>query len=368
MPEPSHHDALAAGPDGIVVTDDAGVVTYVNAAAAHIAAIDARAARGQVLDEVLPLRDADGASWWSCTQPFGGLTTRTRQPERLVWLPDGAQVFVTAAYIRAGGPGTALTQLVVGLRPATERMRIERRGAELVAVAAHELRSPLTSIKGFTGTLLAKWDRFTDDQRRLLLETVDADAHRLTRLIGDLLDVARIDAGQLVLRPMWVDVASHARQAIARLVGSGEQAERFVLAVGADVPEVWADPDKVDQVLSNLLENAVRHGSGTITMAVDPNTEVADNEVADNEVADGAARGHGVVVAVSDEGAGVPEHLAARTFQKFWRTGNGGTGLGLYVVRGIVDAHGGSIGVDRADGGGARFRFRLPVGAPDVPA
>lgn len=362
MPEPSCHDALAAGPDGIVVTDHVGVVTYVNAAAARIATIDVRESPGRPLDEVLPLLDADGASWWSCTQPFGGLGTRTRQPERLLWLPDGAQVFVTAAYVRAGGPGTALTQLVVGLRPATERMRLERRAAELVAVAAHELRSPLTSIKGFTGTLLAKWDRFTDDQRRLLLETVDADAHRLTRLIGDLLDVARIDAGQLVLRPMWVDVASNARQAIARFVDSGELAERFVLAVGADVPKVWADPDKVDQVLSNLLENAIRHGSGTVTMAVVP-----DNEVADDEVADGAGRGHGVVVAVSDEGAGVPEHLVARAFQKFWRTGNGGTGLGLYVVRGIVDAHGGSIDVDRADGGGARFRFRLPVGAPDVP-
>ena len=125
------------------------------------------------------------------------------------------------------------------------------------------------------------------------------------------------------------------------------EAGRLGRELGA-LPEMWVDPDKFQQVIGNLVENALRHGDGTVTITVAP-------------VEDGA------VVTVSDEGEGIPEATATRVFTRFWRGGDrrGGTGLGLYIVKGLIEAHGGSVAVGRAAGGGAEFRFVLPAGTPD---
>jgi signal transduction histidine kinase len=247
--------------------------------------------------------------------------------------------------------------VIVSLRDTEARRRTERSHAELIATVAHELRSPLTSVKGFTATLLAKWERFTDDQKRLMLETVDADAGRVTRLIAELLDISRIDSGRLEVRRQPVDIGAAVGRHIQAHVAAGHPAGRFLLRVRHPLPGLWADPDKIDQVLSNLLENAVRHGEGTVTIDVEPSPEPRERG--------GGGGGGGTTVTVSDEGPGIPEESMKRVFTRFWRgSKRGGTGLGLYIVKGIVEVHGGSITVGRASGGGARFRFTLPVGAP----
>src|SRR5207342_1813300 len=157
------------------------------------------------------------------------------------------------------GPGP-LRHLVISLRGAQQRARLERVRADLVTTVAHELRSPLTSVKGFTATLLAKWDRFNDDQKRLMLETVNADADRVTRLITELLDIARIESGRLTVRRQVVDLGRVATRHVAGIVMSGEHPDRFSVRVGQAIPEMWLDADKIDQIVANLLENAVRHG------------------------------------------------------------------------------------------------------------
>ncbi|MEU3355520.1 ATP-binding protein [Streptomyces sp. NPDC037389] len=342
-----HADDL---PDGLVVADATGRITCFNAAAARIAAVRPGDALGRQLDSALPLEDLDGRRWWAVTDPYGGLATRTGQPERNLLLPGGRQVLVSARYVRerAGGP---VVRVVVQLRGTEARRRTERSHAELIATVAHELRSPLTSVKGFTATLLAKWERFTDDQKRLMLETVDADADRVTRLIAELLDISRIDSGRLEVRRQPVDMAAAVRRHVASYTRAGMRPERFEVKVADSLPALWADPDKVDQVLGNLLENAVRHGEGVVTIEVTPALMKAHAE--------------GTAVTVSDEGPGIPEESMARVFTRFWRgSKRGGTGLGLYIVKGIVDAHGGTITVGRAVHGGAQFRFTLPVGAP----
>jgi signal transduction histidine kinase len=242
---------------------------------------------------------------------------------------------------------------VVTLRGTEARRRTERSHAELIATVAHELRSPLTSVKGFTATLLAKWERFTDDQKKLMLETVDADANRVTRLIAELLDISRIDSGRLEVRRQPVDIAAAVQRHVDAHVAAGQRPDRFTVRVAQPLPALWADPDKVDQVLGNLLENAVRHGEGTVTIDVEPSFSAQER------------RSTGTAVTVSDEGPGIPEESMGRVFTRFWRgSKRGGTGLGLYIVKGIVEAHGGTISVGRAPGGGAQFRFILPVGAP----
>jgi PAS domain S-box-containing protein len=341
-------------PDGIVVADEAGRVTVFNRAAARLTGVEPSDALGKDLFDVLPLTDGDGRDWWECTDPYHGLATRTRHPERPLYLRDGTEVLVCLSYVRerrqGGGPGTVL-RLVVALHDAVQRARLERSRADLVSTVAHELRSPLTSVKGFTATLLAKWHRFTDDQKRVMLETVNADADRVTRLITELLDVSRIESGRLEVHRQLVDVPERVRKVIAGRVAAGEAEDRFRLDVRGGLPETWLDPDKVDQILGNLVENAVRHGAGTVTVVVEP--------------AAGPGGTDAVAVSVQDQGEGIAPDLASRVFRQFWRgKRRGGTGLGLYIVKGLVEAHGGTISVGRAPGGGAEFRFTMPAGAP----
>ncbi|MFI1396674.1 ATP-binding protein [Streptomyces sp. NPDC020681] len=337
-------------PDGLVVADETGRVICFNDAAARITAVSKADALGRPLERALPLEDLKGRRWWTLTDPYGGLATRVGQPERNLLLPGGREVLVSARYVREAPTGP-IRRLVVSLRGTEARRRTERSHAELIATVAHELRSPLTSVKGFTATLLAKWERFTDDQKRLMLETVDADANRVTRLIAELLDISRIDSGRLEVRRQPIDIAAAVGRHIQSHIASGQSPDRFFVRIRRELPDLWADPDKIDQVLGNLLENAVRHGAGTVTIEVAPAAAKGDEK--------------GTAVTVSDEGPGIPEESMGRVFTRFWRgSKRGGTGLGLYIVKGIVEAHGGTITVGRGPGGGAEFRFILPVGAP----
>jgi signal transduction histidine kinase len=216
-------------------------------------------------------------------------------------------------------------------------------------VAPNSCRLSRTScVKGFTATLLAKWDRFNDDQKKLMLQTVNSDADRVTRLISELLDVSRIEAGRLELRKQVVDIPAVVQRDFDARIAAGESADRFSLEVSDGLPEMWVDPDKLAQVVGNLVENALRHGEGTVRVTVGPSADA------------------GAEVTVSDEGVGIPTEALGRVFTKFWRGGAGraGTGLGLYIAKGIVDAHGGTIEAGRAPAGGARLRVALPAGTP----
>ena len=405
-------------PDGFVAADADGVVRVFNRAAAVLTGIAAEDAVGRDFTEVLPLRTADGRDWWRLTDPYGGLNIRTGHPEALLWLSEpgegreshgdvdagqadmargddeprrsaasghsepvsGTELLVTARYLRRDGRSTPVTGLVISLRGTELRRRRERRESELIATVAHELRSPLTSVKGFTATLLARWDRFTDDQRRMMLQTVDADADRVVRLIAELLDAARLDSGRMELHRIPVDLHQLITDQVRACVAQGVPEETFRIAVPRGLPPVSADPDKLRQVLANLLENAVRHGGGTVTIEAQAEVEphayaeagsrsrTDSQRRADRSRPDSLHTGlltegmSSVAVAVSDEGPGIPEDQLTRVFTRFWRGGRrGGTGLGLSIVKGLVEAHGGVVTADNAASGGARFRFTLPV-------
>ena len=347
-------------PDGFVAADADGLVRVFNKAAARLTGIRGEDAVGRHFEDVLPLRAADGRDWWHTTDPYGGLSIRTGHPEMLLRLPDaddpdaGPELLVTARYLRRDGRSTPVTGLVLSLRGTEMRRRHERRQADLIATVAHELRSPLTSVKGFTATLLARWHRFTDDQKQMMLHTVDADADRVVRLIAELLDVARLDSGRMELHRVPVDLHSLITDQVQACIAQGVAEDTFRIEVPRGLPPVLADPDKLRQVLANLLENAVRHGGGAVTIGAQAETDRS-----------GLLHTEGVssvAVAVSDEGPGIPEDQLSRVFTRFWRGGRrGGTGLGLSIVKGLVEAHGGVVSVGNAPSGGARFRFTLPV-------
>ena len=355
-------------PDGLVVADETGRLVTFNRAAARLTGIAAEDAIGKYVYDALPFRDDDGRDWWMCADPYHGLATRTRHPERRLFLGDAPaggfggpssrgyasnELLVSVGYVRDDRSGP-VRRLVITLRDAQQRARLERSRAELVSTVAHELRAPLTSVKGFTATLLAKWTRFSDDQKRVMLETVNADADRVTRLITELLDVSRIESGRMEVRRQLVDVPERARKIIAGRVASGESEDRFRLESADDLPETWLDADKIDQILGNLVENAVRHGSGLVSVVIERTGSAVSGEPAE-----------GITVAVRDQGEGIPPEMALRVFRQFWRgKRRGGTGLGLYIVKGLVESMNGDITVARAPGGGAEFRFTVPAGTP----
>jgi len=333
-------------PDGLVVADQDGRVIRANDRAVSMLLGDPDTVIGAPLDEVIALDDLDGHTWYDCLRPYDGLRTRTRLVERSWYRPDGHELLVTGRIVRAS-PSAPVARVSVGIRNVRDRERLDRDRSDLVATVAHELRSPLTGVKGFTATLLAKWDRFTDEQKRTMLTAINADADRVTRLLSDLLDVSRIDAGRLVLRKRVVDLAT----LVGRLVTAlAENADRpFALQLDRPLPELWLDPDKIQQIVGNLVDNALRHGDGTVRL------ELTQAEV------DGAP---GAQLTVSDEGEGIGSEGRARIFARFWQAGNAktGTGLGLYIVKGLVEAHGGTIELADNPGGGARFVVRLPAG------
>src|SRR5207237_4107836 len=270
-------------------------------------------------------------------------------PERTVRLrlPDGRHVAVLAAgrYERDGAG--VLTSALIELRPVRPRGRHVASGIEVVSTVSHELRSPLTSVKGYTSLLLNRWDRLADDQKRMMLEQVHHDADRVTRLVTELLDISRLETGRLTLRRQMVDLPAVVERVIEK-VRLEESAIHAEVSFPADFPTVYADPDKIEQVLTNLVENAAKYADPTALKLV-------------------GDQGNGeVLVAVVDRGDGIPAADLSRIFTKFFRraaTRPTGSGLGLYISRGLVEAHGGHLVAESVEGEGSTFRFSLPVGA-----
>lgn len=335
--------AVDALPDGVVIADETGIVRLVNDRAASLLGTTCQAAEGRPLGEVVTVTNQEGATWVACTRPYDGLVTRTGVPEQSWVLPSGEEVLVTARIHRGPGHGP-VTDVAVSLRSGRARARLDRDRSDLVATVAHELRSPLTGVKGFVQALLNRWDRLNDEQKKLMLTTVHADSDRLSRLITELLDVARLDTGRLSMHRRPCDVPLLTGRVIESVRAGAPH--RIEFRAPEDLPEVWADPDKFTQVLTNLIENAIRHGSDPVTVTA-------------------SKQGEHVLVQVDDSGDGIPPEIRQRAFTKFWTTGQrGGSGLGLYLVNGLVRAHGGTTTIDDAPDGGARITTSWPAFVP----
>lgn len=336
-------------PDATVIVDASGAVVAANQLACRLAGLRREALLGAAAAEALPLVDESGNQWWECARPAAGdprLLPRLAEQDLTLHSADGRQRPVTVTAARAAEDGR-VGLAVISLRRAERRQRLDAARSELVSTVSHEIRSPLTSVKGFTQTLLAKWDRFNDEQKRQMLATINDDADRVTRLLEELLEVSRIDAGRVRLRRQMIDLAALVERVSARQ-RAGEDGERLAVEAADGLPELYADPDRVEQVLTNLLENALRHGEGTVTITVRPEPEAVE-------------------VRISDQGPGIPEAQQQHIFGKFFRgdARRSGTGLGLYITKGLVEAHGGRIWVESSPQG-TSFCFTLPRGGLEL--
>lgn len=314
--------------DGVVVTDAGMKIAEVNTAFAEML--------GRSKDEVVgePLRNLLAEGTELTTGDDGVLAEQ--EVELRTAGGDTAIVRVTGRHDESG--------LVLSVRADKSTA-----GIEIVSTVSHELRSPLTSVKGYTSLLLNRWDRLQDDQKKMMLEQVHHDADRVTRLITELLDISRLETGRLVLRRQMVDLPTLTKAIIEKVTMEYPDFD-VTLSFGADLPQVYADPDKLEQVLTNLLENACKYAS---PVGIRLDAHVTD-------------AGDAVEIAVSDVGEGIPEDALPKVFTKFFRRSEGrptGSGLGLWISRGLVEAHGGNLTAESALGEGSTFRFTLPATA-----
>jgi signal transduction histidine kinase len=268
-------------------------------------------------------------------------------PEQVVLIlrADGAEVttLVTGSYQR--GPTGELLGAGLVLRQAVRRAHQTPTGMEIVSTVSHELRSPLTSVKGYTGLLLSRWDRLSDEQKKEMLDQINHDADRVKRLIDELLDISRLETGRLYPRRQMIDLDGLVTRVLEKIRMEWPDLD-VVVSFAHGVPEVYADPDKLTQVLTNLVENACKYAS--------PSGLRIDTEVVANEVA----------LSVADKGEGIPEADLPKVFNKFFRRDLGkptGSGLGLWISRGLVEAHGGRLTATSILGTGSTFRFTLPL-------
>ncbi len=220
---------------------------------------------------------------------------------------------------------------------------------ELLSVLAHEMRTPLTSIKGYTTALLMQEASFDPEAQREFLEIIDEECDTLETLVHDLLESSVIDAGLLKLEPQPVLLPRLSREVIDEIAHRTDE-HRFLVDFPEDLPILDADPDRLKQVLRNLLDNAVKYSP-------EGGLVITRGELSEAEV----------TISVADQGVGIsPEHLNC-LFDKFFRAESGlghhvvGSGLGLPIAQTIVEAHGGRIWAESKVGQGSTFYFTLPL-------
>lgn len=232
----------------------------------------------------------------------------------------------------------------------TEIKNVERMKSSFVAMASHELRTPLTAIKGFVSTLLMD-DSFTNEERFEFYQIIDQECDRLTRLINDLLNTARIEAGES-LKPHYSEVnLTDLLEKVVMIQRQSTKRHAISLNIKGELPPIIGDQDKLDQILTNLLNNAIKYSPNGGDIIVHASVD-----------------GDHILIGVQDHGMGIPPEHLPRIFEKFHRVNNEdnrkiyGTGLGLYLVKHLVESiHLGKIWVESQVGVGSTFWFKIPI-------
>jgi PAS domain S-box-containing protein len=330
---------LANIADGIVAVDRDGQVVLWNSAAEEITGVPQEEAIGRTTVQVLQRQ-------LESTDP------ETPAGQRLVSITrGGVEVWLSLSEAVMRDPLGAVAGRIFAFRDISADRMVEQVKSDFVAAVSHELRTPLTSIYGFAETLLRQDIPFGEEERRIFLGYIASESERLTEIVDQLLNVARLDAGDLQVELGRIDLGSVVSELVETVEESGVMnGHRFEIDLPDEPLAAEADPDKVRQIFNILVENALRYspGGGTVTV--------------------GARRSDDrVEVRVADEGIGIPAAERERIFRKFYRAesaardGAAGTGLGLFIAKELVTAMGGRIWVDSTEGEGSSFSFELPA-------
>jgi signal transduction histidine kinase len=326
--------ALEHVSDGVILTDSYGVIEFWNPGATTATGIPEHAAIGRQLQRLMPnwgrlSLQHDGAHG-------GGAAVVPIQLETERWLS------VTSVDFGEG--------VVYAIRDVTEERALEDMRSDFVATASHELRTPLTSISGAARTLVRHSDSLTPERREAFLQMIVNESDRLAAIVDQILLANRIEAGQIEVTSEAVDGYDVARSVVDAVALHAPTRIRIQLETNGGTQAVACDPDRLRQVLRNLLDNAIKYSpaGGDVRVALEPN-------------------GNAMRFAVHDEGIGFEPSDADAIFERFRRLdpamtrGIGGTGLGLYICRELVERMGGRIWAESRPGAGSTFYFELPL-------
>jgi len=321
--------------DGICLVDHDGVVALWNRAAEAITGIAGAAARGRAITDVVP-------DWSLLAERIAVMEEpASTPPQTLPVNLDGRQLWLSFLAVR--NPDG----VVFAFRDVTGERRLDDEKRDLVTTISHELRTPMAAVYGAARTLLRTDVDLRTDQARDLLEMIATQAVRLTQITEEVLLTARLDRGTVHLEDELIDLAEVARATIAALTPQLPPDCPVSFDIEPDLPPARGDRDRVQQVLVNLLDNAVKYGRPPLAVSLD-------------------ARASVVCIAVADSGPGVPHVERERIFDKFYRSdpqltrAPGGTGLGLYIARELTERMGGRLFVRSAPDAGATFIVELP--------
>jgi two-component system sensor histidine kinase BaeS len=289
---------------------------------------------------------------------FSGLISSMRRPlEELVDAAGRLASGDRSTRVEVGGLaetatlGNAFNEMAEELeQEESRREQLDRLKDEFVLTASHELRSPLTSVQGFAELLMLERDSLTPRQAETVEVILDNCRH-LVRLLNDLLDLARSDAGRLSIRPQPTEVAPLIEDVVRTMRAQTEAGgQTLTESIQSGLPPINVEPDRIRQILVNLLTNAHEYCPEGASIAVSARADAAEVEIS-----------------VSDNGPGIPEEQLGRIFDRFTRGDAGltqrvgGTGLGLAISKSLAEAHGGGISAESTVGQGSTFRVRLPI-------
>jgi PAS domain S-box-containing protein len=342
---------LDGAADGIVVVDQNLRLLRYNTAMQALCGHARNRVLGGVAPVVLQFASTDGMPLHGNDYPLAAVLAdgTPRAMELLLRQPDGANRWISGTFSPVHDPGVPQPVLALAiLRDITQQKEIEQMQRDFVSIVSHELRAPLTAIKGFAKTLVLKDEELAPETRREFLSTVNEQAERLARLVDDLLLVSRIDSQRV--RVEWTEIAID--DVVRDLMGQFHSkwgSRRIQIDAEPGLPLVRGDRPKLEEVLINLIDNALKYSpEGTPV-------RVAARTVGDE-----------IEVDIEDRGIGIAPEDVAQLFQKFQRITTpatrdiGGTGLGLYIVKGLVEAHGGRVWVESVPGTGSTFAFTMP--------
>jgi signal transduction histidine kinase/CHASE3 domain sensor protein len=314
--------------DGVLLTDPFGRVTAVNRALEALTGWTEEEARGRPYAEVLPVNDQQG----------GAVDLLTRYGRKVPVAVSSAPILDPRSRVVGG---------VDVVRDVSREREIDEVKSALISTVSHELRTPLTLIHGFAELLVLR-DMSVERQRTAAAEILEA-SRRLARLIDDLLSVSRMESGRLVLDPRPLDLAAVVERILSPFRAMADRHTLRAKLPGA-LPVLWGDPDKVEQILTNLVGNAIKYSpeGGEVLVTVEHGED-------------------SVQVSVRDQGIGMSPRDMGQLFEKFYRVDRdevrraGGTGLGLYITKRLVEMHGGRIWAESRPGVGSVFTFTLPT-------
>jgi PAS domain S-box-containing protein len=330
--------------DGVFLVDAKGTIQLWNPAAEAITGLPAAAALGRPVEEMIPGWEALAQAVTTASAPAAASRPATTFPVEI----RGRELWLSVTGV-SFAEGT-----VYAFRDLTEEQRLEELKADFIATVSHELRTPIAAVYGAALTLEREDVVFTDDSRRQLLSIISDQSQRLARLVNDILLASQVESGGLVLASEPVDVAGVAYRVIEAARAHAPNELSLELIAPPTLAPVPTDGDKLQQVLSNLVANAIKYslGDGRIEVRLEP------------------SRTH-LRMAVRDEGVGIPQSKQQLIFEKFYRLPNmshavAGTGLGLYICRELVRRMGGTIWVESSEGIGSTFFVELPLSSPST--